>query len=59
MFLIGLTGSIASGKSTVSSIFSNKLGVAVVDADLIARIGKKFLKKRQQQFSTFLVSKSG
>ena len=37
MFLIGLTGGIASGKSTVSSIFSKEYGIPVVDADLIAR----------------------
>jgi dephospho-CoA kinase len=37
MILIGLTGGIASGKSTVSSIFSKEYGIPVVDADLIAR----------------------
>ncbi|WAQ93676.1 DCAKD-like protein, partial [Mya arenaria] len=36
MFLVGLTGGIASGKSTVSNMFS-ELGVPIVDADLIAR----------------------
>lgn len=36
MFLVGLTGGIASGKSTVSSFF-NELGCPVVDADKIAR----------------------
>ena len=37
MFLIGLTGSIATGKSTVSRILQGDCGCAVVDADLIAR----------------------
>lgn len=39
--LIGLTGGIASGKSTVASMLS-ELGVAVVDADALARevVGK-------------------
>lgn len=37
MFLIGLTGNIASGKSTVSKIFQNEFEVPIVDADLIAR----------------------
>ena len=37
MFLIGLTGNIASGKSTVSKIFQNEFKVPIVDADLIAR----------------------
>ncbi len=36
MYLIGLTGGIASGKSTVSSFFK-ELGCPVIDADLIAR----------------------
>ncbi|MGM0472134.1 MAG: dephospho-CoA kinase [Bacillota bacterium] len=36
MVLIGLTGGIASGKSTVSQLLA-KLGVAVIDVDEIAR----------------------
>ncbi|XP_022079779.1 dephospho-CoA kinase domain-containing protein-like [Acanthaster planci] len=36
MYLIGLTGGIASGKSTVSNFF-RELGCPVIDADLIAR----------------------
>jgi dephospho-CoA kinase len=36
MFLVGLTGGIASGKSTVSQMMS-EMGVRVIDADLIAR----------------------
>lgn len=35
-YLLGLTGGIASGKSTVSQVFKDK-GVQVVDADRIAR----------------------
>jgi dephospho-CoA kinase len=35
-FLVGLTGGIASGKSTVSDLFA-ALGVEVIDADVIAR----------------------
>lgn len=37
MYLVGLTGGIASGKSTVSSIFRDEYKVPVIDADLIAR----------------------
>ncbi|XP_028825790.1 dephospho-CoA kinase domain-containing protein isoform X2 [Denticeps clupeoides] len=36
MFLVGLTGGIASGKSTVSSVL-RELGCAIVDADVVAR----------------------
>lgn len=36
MFLVGLTGGVATGKSTVSRFF-NGLGVPVLDADLMAR----------------------
>lgn len=36
MYIIGLTGSIASGKSTVSRILAD-CGAPIVDADLIAR----------------------
>ena len=42
MFLIGLTGGIASGKTTVSSQFMH-LGCPVIDADIIAREGKLIL----------------
>src|SRR4051794_36904128 len=38
MLLIGLTGSIATGKSTVSSILSaSPYSLPIVDADLLAR----------------------
>lgn len=36
MLIVGLTGGISSGKSTVSDIF-NKAGAIIVDADVIAR----------------------
>ena len=34
--LVGLTGGIATGKSTVSEIF-RRLGCEIIDADLLAR----------------------
>ena len=37
MFLVGLTGGIATGKSTVASVLASAHGVPVVDADAIAR----------------------
>ena len=40
MFFVGLTGGIASGKSTVTKLFIDN-NVPVIDADTIARQGKK------------------
>ena len=42
MFLVGLTGGIATGKSTASNMFKT-FGVPVVDADKIAREGNFIL----------------
>ena len=39
MYIFGLTGGIASGKSTVSN-YLQELGCPVIDADVIAREGK-------------------
>ena len=36
MYLVGLTGGVATGKSTVSNMF-RELGVPVIDADAMAR----------------------
>lgn len=36
MLIVGLTGGIGSGKTTVSSLFEN-LGVTVIDTDVVAR----------------------
>lgn len=41
MFIVGLTGGIATGKSTVSEMFQ-EYGIPVIDADLMARKGNKF-----------------
>ena len=46
MFIVGLTGGIATGKSTVSKIFK-ELGCQVIDADQIAREGMRFLKSNR------------
>ena len=39
MFLVGLTGGISTGKSTVSKILSEECGCTILDADIIAREG--------------------
>lgn len=39
MFIVGLTGGIATGKTTVADIFKEN-GIPVIDADIIARKGK-------------------
>lgn len=53
-FVVGLTGGIACGKSSIASLFE-KLGITVVDADLIARAvvekGSPILLELQQAFS--------
>lgn len=40
MFLVGLTGSIATGKSTVCRMLTER-GCPVIDADVIAREGEQ------------------
>lgn len=47
MFIVGLTGGIATGKSTVLQIFREN-GVAVIDADEVARKGINFSFKRSE-----------
>lgn len=36
-FIVGLTGGIASGKTTVATLFEQEHGINIVDADVIAR----------------------
>ncbi len=60
--IIGLTGSIASGKSTVANMLREK-GYPIVDADLIAREvvepGSPVLDKIQQAFGKDVVREDG
>ncbi|XP_064613832.1 dephospho-CoA kinase domain-containing protein-like [Liolophura sinensis] len=62
MFLVGLTGGIATGKSTVSEIFRD-LGCCVVDADQIAREvvkpGRRAWKKIRGEFGDGVFLSSG
>lgn len=43
MFIVGLTGGLASGKSTVSEMF-REYGIPAIDADVIARKGTFTIK---------------
>ncbi|KAG7158443.1 Dephospho-CoA kinase domain-containing protein-like [Homarus americanus] len=62
MFLVGLTGGIGTGKSTVSAMIQ-EMGVPVIDADLIARQivepGKKAWKKIRETFGDEMFLESG
>jgi len=62
MRIIGLTGGIASGKSTVSRMLES-LGCIIIDADIIARKvvepGTTVLKKIVQQFGDSILKKDG
>ena len=59
---IGLTGGIASGKSTVADMFA-ELGVVVIDTDVIARElvqpGKPALKKLVEAFGSEILDTAG
>ena len=60
--IIGLTGSIASGKSTVSNMLK-ELGYPIMDADLVARIvvekGTPTLKMIKKAFGQEVIAEDG
>ena len=60
--IIGLTGSIASGKSTVAGMLAG-YGLPIVDADLVARIvvepGTLTLTKIAEAFGTDVIAEDG
>jgi dephospho-CoA kinase len=49
MRLVGLTGGIASGKSTISNLFKAS-GIPVVDADIVARVSNQSSITSNSQF---------
>lgn len=59
---MGLTGGIASGKTTVSNMFAN-LGVPVIDTDVIAREvvepGQPAIDEIRQRFGDAVIDESG
>lgn len=60
--IIGLTGSIASGKSTVSGMLKNS-GYPIIDADLVARLvvepGSETLTQIAQAFGSEVIQEDG
>ncbi len=61
-YIVGLTGGIGSGKSTVANLFA-ELGVPVVDADIIAREvvakGTPLLERIVQHFGESILTEQG
>ncbi len=59
-FVVGLTGGIASGKTTVANLFHQHFAINIVDADIIARQvvepGTTGLKQIQQHFGTDILT---
>lgn len=62
MLIVGLTGGIASGKSTASSFFES-LGIVVIDADTIARQlvqpGRPALQQITKRFGKTILNDAG
>ena len=62
MFVVGITGGIGSGKTTVSTLFAD-LGVTVIDADVSARSivepGQAALAEIEQVFGTEVIQADG
>ena len=60
--IIGLTGSIASGKSTVANMLS-EMGFPIIDADLVARVvvekGTATLETIKEVFGTKVIHEDG
>ncbi|CAH0538662.1 dephospho-CoA kinase [Vibrio marisflavi] len=62
-FVVGLTGGIASGKTTVANLFNERYGIDIVDADLIAREvvepGTEGLKAIEKKFGSQVLMADG
>lgn len=62
-FVVGLTGGIASGKTTVANLFHQHFGIEIVDADVIAREvvapGSEGLKAIENKFGSSVLLEDG
>ena len=63
MLLIGLTGNVGSGKSTVARLWREERGATVIDADLLGveavRPGSEALKKLVERFGDKILQADG
>ena len=61
-YIVGLTGGIGSGKSTIANLFV-ELGVPIVDADIVAREvvekGSPLLAQIAEHFGTSILTEEG
>lgn len=62
-YVIGLTGGIASGKTTVANLFNHHFGIEIVDADIVAREvvaqGSEGLTQIAERFGTDILLDDG
>ncbi|WP_394247634.1 dephospho-CoA kinase [Vibrio profundi] len=61
--IIGLTGGIASGKTTVANLFNEHFGIDIVDADVVARevveVGSQGLVAIEKRFGSSVLHQDG
>ncbi|USD64857.1 dephospho-CoA kinase [Vibrio sp. SCSIO 43136] len=62
-FIVGLTGGIASGKTTVANLFAERYGIDLIDADIVAREvvepGSEGLKQIAAHFGPDVIQTDG
>ncbi|ANW24751.1 dephospho-CoA kinase [Vibrio coralliilyticus] len=62
-FVVGLTGGIASGKTTVANLFQSQFGIEIVDADVVAREvvepGSEGLKAIEERWGADILLRDG